>query len=424
MSSLAQPRSDALTRLVAVVQELSRVRTVEQIRSIVRQAARQLTGADGATFVLRDGGFCHYVDEDAIAPLWKGQRFPLSACVSGWAMVNRQAVAIEDVFQDPRVPVDAYRQTFVRSMVMVPIRCDDPIGAIGTYWSTIRRATPEEIDLLQALANTVAVAMENVRVYAELEQRVRERTLQLEHANEELESFAGSVSHDLRAPLGVIQGAAEMIRLKAEDSLDRESLHLLRMIPSQVTRMSALIDDLLRLARIRNASLQLERVDLQTMAQQIAAELTSTDRDNVTFIAQTTPAAAGDAALLRIALQNLLANSWKFTRNVPHAAVAFGAEIRADGIPAYFVRDNGAGFKPEDATRLFTPFQRLHSSSDYAGTGVGLTIVARIIEKHGGRVWAEGAPGEGATFSFTLGASPLDANVPIKRGPTIDRRAS
>lgn len=407
MSVPAPNRHDALTHLVAVVQELSRARTVEQIRSVVRRAARQLTGADGATFVLRDGSFCHYVDEDAIAPLWKGQRFPLSACVSGWAMVHRQAVAIEDVFQDPRVPHDAYRQTFVRSLVMVPIRGDDPIGAIGTYWSETRRTTPEEIDLLQALANTAAVALENVRVYAELEQRVRDRTLQLEHANEELESFAGSVSHDLRAPLGVIQGAAEMIRLKSEGLLDDETLRLLRMIPSQVTRMSGLIDDLLRLARIRDASLQVARVDLQAMAQEIAAELSSSDRDNVKFTAQPTPAAAGDAALLRIALQNLLSNAWKFTRNVPQACVEFGAEIQADGIPAYFVRDNGAGFKSEDAARLFTPFQRLHSSSDYAGTGVGLTIVARIIEKHGGRTWAEGAPRQGAKFYFTLGASPL-----------------
>lgn len=124
-----------MERLIEVVQELSLARSLDRIMEIVRTAARELTGADGATFVLREGDFCHYVDEDAIEPLWKGQRFPLSACISGWAMLEREPAVIEDIYVDPRVPSDAYRPTFVKSLVMVPIRSASPVGAIGTYWA-------------------------------------------------------------------------------------------------------------------------------------------------------------------------------------------------------------------------------------------------------------------------------------------------
>src|SRR5262245_51653565 len=181
---LATP--DRVAELIDVVQRLSLARDVPTIQDIVRRAARQLTGADGATFVLRDGDRCYYADEDAIAPLWKGQRFPLSACISGWAMLNRRPAVIPDIYADDRIPHDAYRPTFVKSLVMVPIRTLDPVGAIGNYWARPHRPTPEEVALLQALADTTAVALENVRVLAELEDRVRARTAELEAANRQL----------------------------------------------------------------------------------------------------------------------------------------------------------------------------------------------------------------------------------------------
>jgi signal transduction histidine kinase len=392
-------------RLVRAVQELSLARSVEAIREIVRHAARELTHADGATFVLRDGDQCHYIDEDAIAPLWKGQRFPMSACVSGWAMQHGQPAVIEDIFDDPRVPVDAYRRTFVKSLVMVPIRTPNPIGAIGNYWSHTHRATLEEVQVLQALANTTAVALENVRVYAELEHRVSERTLRLEHANEELRSFAASVSHDLRAPLAVIGGYADLLKLTSAASLDENARGLLQQIPRQVSRMSALIDDLLRLARIRDAELSIAPVDLTALSHEIMQELRLREPGRVVeFETAATSPVAGDEPLLRIALENLLANAWKYTSRTAQARIEFGSQVAADGVRSFYVRDNGAGFRTEDAAGLFTPFYRLHSAAEYSGTGVGLTIVARIIEKHGGRVWADARLGEGATFSFTLGS--------------------
>ncbi len=168
-----------MEQLVEVVQQLSLARDLATVMDIVRRAARRLTGADGATFVLRDHDRCFYADEDAISPLWKGQRFPMHMCISGWVMLNRQPAVIEDIYADSRIPADAYRPTFVHSLAMVPIRTLDPLGAIGNYWAQPHAPSREELKVLQALADTTAVAMENVRVYAELEQRVRERTAEL-----------------------------------------------------------------------------------------------------------------------------------------------------------------------------------------------------------------------------------------------------
>jgi len=173
----------AMESLLVVVQDLSLARSLERIMEIVRVAARQITGSDGASFVLRDNGYCYYADEDAIAPLWKGQRFPMNICIGGWAMLNRQPAIIGDVYSDMRVPHVAYQPTFIKSMVMVPIRTFDPIGAIGIYWARLHHPTTEEVKLLQALADTTAVAMENVQVYSELEQRVNERTAALAATN-------------------------------------------------------------------------------------------------------------------------------------------------------------------------------------------------------------------------------------------------
>ncbi|MBL1176197.1 GAF domain-containing protein [Pantanalinema sp. GBBB05] len=171
-----------LHHLIQVIQQLTVARDLDTIMAAVRTAARQLTGADGATFVLRDQDQCYYADEDAISPLWKGGRFPMSACISGWVMLNQQSVVIEDIYADPRIPADAYRPTFVKSLAMVPIRTRDPIGAIGNYWATHHTPTSEQLELLQTLADTAAIALENVQLYAEQEQRIQEHTAQLQKA--------------------------------------------------------------------------------------------------------------------------------------------------------------------------------------------------------------------------------------------------
>lgn len=146
-------------QLADAIEKLARARTLNQVMGIVRRTARELTRADGITFVLRDGDHCYYADEDAIAPLWKGKRFPLVSCISGWVMSNREPVAIPDVFEDPRIPAPVYRATFVKSMAMVPVRDVDPIAAIGAYWAVSHTATDDQLRILRVLADASALAL-------------------------------------------------------------------------------------------------------------------------------------------------------------------------------------------------------------------------------------------------------------------------
>jgi signal transduction histidine kinase len=401
-SDVPLPAGDLYTRgmehLIGVVQDLSLARSMEGVQAIVRRAARTLTRADGATFVLRTGEHCLYADEDAIAPLWKGKKFPLEACISGWTMLNRSEAIIEDIYADDRIPHDAYRATFVKSLVMVPIRKQAPIGAIGAYWATRREATAAEVKLLQALADSTSVAIENVQLYAELEDRVRARTAELEAINHELESFAYSVSHDLRAPLRAIQGFARAVQEDAGPSLAAEAKGHLDRVIGGATRMNGLIEALLELSRVSRAPVERKRIDVTSLAREIGAELAERDRARkVTFIVEDALVVDADPQLFRAALTNLLDNAWKFTSKKDEATIAVGAK---DG--ELFVRDDGAGFEMARAARLFAPFQRLCSANEFPGTGIGLATVLRIVRRHGGDIRAESEPGQGTTFRFTL----------------------
>lgn len=169
-----------LRQLVQVIQQLTATRDLSTIMAAIRHTARQLVGADGSTFVLKEGEFSYYADEEAISPLWRGQRFPLNACIAGWVMIHRTPAVIPDVFSDPRIPAEIYRATFVKSLVMLPIHAIAPIGAIGVYWATDYSPTPEEVNLLQTLADAAAIAIQNIHLYKDLEQRVQERTTQLQ----------------------------------------------------------------------------------------------------------------------------------------------------------------------------------------------------------------------------------------------------
>jgi signal transduction histidine kinase len=393
-----------MARLVQAVQELSLARDLNTIMAIVRRAAREMTQADGATFVLRDGNNCYYADEDAIAPLWKGQRFPLDACISGWSMVHGQTAVIEDIYSDPRIPAVAYRETFVKSLVMVPIRTQSPIGAIGNYWAERQFPTKEKVELLQALVNTTAVAMENVQVYTELEKRVCERTAQWEAAHRELEAFSYSVSHDLRAPLRAIRGFAGILKNQFGKELPEEATFFVDRIVSNGADMSDIIEGLLQLSQLGRKEIEKEKIEMATLVRGVVETLQKEQNAlRVEVEIGDLPDCHGDAAQLRQVFVNLLSNAFKFTRQkeAPRIKVGFAQK---NGERAYFVQDNGAGFAMEHAHKLFRVFQRLHAREQFPGSGIGLSIVQRIVQRHGGKVWAEAAEDQGATFWFTLAA--------------------
>lgn len=243
------------------------------------------------------------------------------------------------------------------------------------------------------------------RLNAELESRVRRRTAELEIANREMEAFAYSVAHDLRGPLRAVDGFTALIEEENATSLSAESRDSMARVRAAVARMATLIDGLLRLAGLSRSVMVVEGVDLSAMAADLFADLQRRDPERqVRTMVAPGITAHGDAGLLRDALANLLDNAWKFTRRAAEARIEFGAE-QLDGQTVYVVRDNGAGFDQQYVNKLFQPFERLHDAADFEGIGIGLASVARIIDRHHGRVWAEGSDGGGATFFFTLGAA-------------------
>jgi signal transduction histidine kinase len=383
-SLLAQERSllEAILRYMpvgAIVAEAPSGRLIWR-----NQQAKQISGT------LFSGNF--FVDTTNIEDYsqWRGfhpdgslyqpQEWPIIRSISTGEAIKAEEIVIE------------YEDLTLGTLLMssAPIRNFDGtiIGGVSMFWDiTERKQTEQKIrDMNQ-----------------ELEQRVQERTAQLEATNRELEAFSYSVSHDLRAPLRGIDGFSKALLMFYQDRLDDRAKHYLNRIRANSLRMAELIDDLLSLSRLTRSQMQRTQVDLSAIASEIMADLyQNAPERNVKFSSTTVPIAIGDKRLLRIVLENLLNNAWKYTCLQPTAEILFGAIETSHGKLAYFVKDNGAGFDMSSANKLFGAFQRLHSEEEFPGTGIGLATVKRIIHKHGGQVWAESAANQGATFYFTL----------------------
>ena len=313
----------------------------------------------------------------------------------------------------------------LRSLCILPLLSQNKlIGAFNISSETPGFFDEEKINLGREVANQVAIALTQSNLVkelrdlnAELEERVLERTAQLQTSNKELESFSFSVSHDLRAPLRGIAGFSETLNSEYADVLGEDGKHYLARIQGNTQRMARLIDDLLSLARVTRREMNQEQVDLSKLAGEIIEELRAQEpQRQVEFEIEEHAMVRGDAGLLKIVLANLLGNAWKFTSARAEAKIQFGVlpqislsqDENGEG-PAeervFFVRDNGAGFNMTYAHKLFGAFQRLHSVDQFPGTGIGLATVQRIINRHGGRIWVEAEVDKGATFYFVCGGS-------------------
>jgi signal transduction histidine kinase len=267
-----------------------------------------------------------------------------------------------------------------------------------------RAVAAGELKALTILASTAAVALESAELVEEMEQRVRERTAELEAMNQELEAFSHSVSHDLRAPLRAIEGYCQIVLDEYSASLPEEAQRLLGNVRGGSRRMDALIRDLLAFSRVTRSPLMKQDIRMHVLVTEALAELAAAGSGAggaELRISGALPETSGDPALLRQVWVNLLGNAFKFSRHrtPPRVEVGYSDNSNED---IFFVRDNGAGFDMRYADRLFGVFQRLHSAQEFEGTGVGLSIVRRIVHRHGGRVWAEGARDQGATIYFSL----------------------
>lgn len=401
--------------LVSVVQELSFARNAAAIQEIVRHAARALTGADGATLVLKEEDECYYAAEDAIAPLWQGMRFSLRDCVSGWSMAHRQAAVISDVYADARIPVEAYRPTFVKSLVMVPIRSSDPIGAIGNYWASHHEATEGEVQALQALADATALAMENVRAYGQLEQRVNERTRELELAREQAQQARESAerahraksrvlaaaSHDLRQPLQSLALLSGTLRRMITDP---GALEALAQQELAVSAASQLVNAILDITKLDSGAIRPEITDfalaelLDALRREFAALA-----GNKGLALKVTGAGAmvrSDPAFVAQILRNLISNAIKYTGkgSVSVRCLEQGGNVLVE------VRDTGVGIPAEHLPHIFDEFYQVGvgPNASREGYGLGLSIVTRLARLLELKLDVHSQPGAGSVFSLEL----------------------
>lgn len=422
------------------------------VQELTRSVARNLTGADGASFILRDGNQCFYVDEDAIQPLWKGLRFPMSNCVSGWAMIHRERVVIEDIYADPRVPVDAYRPTFVKSMAMVPIRSSNPVGAIGIYWAKPHRATEDELALLQGLADSVSVAIENIHLVEALEKQVEVATqaenaargelTERKRAEEALErsesrlrqaqkmdalgQFAGGIAHDFNNILSVILSFSSLIL--DDDKLDEDARQATIEIEKAGQRAAALTRQILAFSRQQvMAPKILDPGDVASNMEAMVRRLIGAHIHVSVVRHPGTPKVKADAGQLEQVLLNLAANARDAMPNggklvIETSAVELDADTSTVPRGSYAmlaVTDSGVGMDKATQARIFEPFYTTKGVG--AGTGLGLATVYGIVKQSGGYIWVYSEPGQGTCFKIYFPraegaghANELDAR---ERGP-------
>lgn len=370
---------EQLQLLVDTVQQLSLARDLNSIMSVVRKTARQLTGADGATFILREHDLCYYADEDAISPLWKGQRFPMSSCVSGWVMMHRRPLVIEDIFCDSRIPIELYKPTFVRSLVMVPIRTVNPVGAIGNYWANQCAPSSEQVRLLQALADITSVSIENF------------------YAFEELETFIYKLSHDIRGPIARILGLMNITNI--EDPVSVKEFY------ARIGLQAESLDDILK-SLVDAISMRKEKkVNTPIIFEQIVSEAVhslenTTGYEKVTFehdISVKNKFLSNKPLLITL-FQNIIDNAIKYrSEGIEKPFIKISISDAHDKVKI-MISDNGIGIPEEVQQNVFKMFFRGTEKSN--GSGLGLYLVSHIIKQLNGEILLDSKEHIGTTVTI------------------------
>ncbi len=429
MSDHFESQAD-LSRLLNSIRGLSQARCLNDVMQIVRQVARELATSDGATFILRDADQCFYVDEDAIAPLWKGKRFPLQACISGWAMLHKRAVAIEDIYADSRIPADAYRPTFVKSLAMVPVRREDPLAAIGVYWASTHAATQREMWLLQTLADCTALALANVDLYQDLKRKAEEYAALYERSQQELADrkrlehelrqaqkmeaigrLAGGVAHDFNNVLSAVRGHAEFLlaEVAVGSAAEQDVRHILQATETATT----LTQQLLAFARHQvmcRQVLELNPVIERTL--KLLQRMLGTDIVVSLQLAPISPRVEADPGQLEQILLNLAVNArdamprgGKLTIEshlveLSEGDLATQLHLQPGSYALMAVSDTGSGMRPEILARIFEPF--FTTKEVGKGSGLGLATVYGIVRQLGGDLHVYSEEAYGSTFKMYL----------------------
>lgn len=408
--------------ITALTHQLASVRDTQEIMDIIRHGARHLTGADGVTFVLRDGNNCYYAEEDAISPLWKGKRFPIETCISGWAMLNRETTVIEDIYEDNRIPHEAYSKTFVQSLVMVPVRREDPVAAIGAYWSKRAKPTHEQIQTLEAVANAAAVALTNVGLIHSLHHVVEElrlRNKELEIANRSRSIFLSNMSHELRTPLNAIMGFAEAMKHEILGPIGNEEyISYANDISVSGGNLLQLINNILDMAAIGSGSkiLEPEPVNLRNIIVNVVelhqSRIQQSNLSLNSYFSRDLPLIRGDRLLLKQVFFNVMSNAVKFTE--AGGKITIIAQPVEEGVSCA-ITDTGIGMSDEEIHLAMQPFEQIDRRLErqYGGIGLGLALCKGYVDLHGGQMAIKSSPSKGTTVDIILPRheNPAETNI-------------